>query len=343
MSGVKNIRRRSSIGAGIAVAAAAVTLAACGSSTPNSSSGSGAQPVSASFRLDYLPSATQAPFYLALERGYYKDAGINLTILNGQGSSSTIQLIAAGKNTFGLASFATLAAAGATITNVEAVCGYLQKDPDAIISLASSPITSISDLAGKKIGYPVGSETVPWPAFVADAHVDASKVTRVGLSYADYYSAVISGKVNGIVGWAFTDGANVNQIKPIARPLLYADNGVTLMSSSLIVQKETAEQHPALVKAFVAASLRGIKAAVADPAAAAAAIAKYQPNINVALFTKELKQLPAFLTTSMAGSSYCSAPQAELQGTAAILHKYMGLPASVNVPAFYTNKFLPKS
>src|SRR3954463_11752116 len=74
-----------------------------------------------SFRLNWYPGGFHAPFYLGLERGYYREQGIDLTINPGRGSANTVQVVAAGTDTFGLADSASvmmLASKGADVKTV---------------------------------------------------------------------------------------------------------------------------------------------------------------------------------------------------------------------------------
>jgi NitT/TauT family transport system substrate-binding protein len=320
---------------------ALVALSACSKAAAPSGTGA-AKLKPATFLLDYLPQGYQAPFFLALDKGFYKAQGIDLKIVPGQGSSSTVQEVAAGKFTFGMASYPVVAGAEARIgSSLIDICSFMQRPPDAIISLKKAPITSISQLPGKTIGYPVGAETVPWSAFLAAAHLDGSQIRRTGLSFSTYYAALENQKVDGLVGWGFADGALINKVTPIAPPLLYTKAGVDMLSEVLIVTKKTRDADASLVAGFVKASIEGLNAAAKDPKGALDAMLKYQPKTDATVGLTMLQQLPYFLhTDASAGHPYCwTAPQ-DVQATQDILRKYAGLPASVDLATLTTNEFV---
>ena len=319
---------------------ASVTLvsglaAACSSS---SETGSGAlRTVTA--RMDWVPSSEQAPFYLALARGYYKDAGLNVTLLNGTGSSGTTQDIAAGKDTFGYAAFSIVA--GAKTGQLEDVCTLMQNDPTSIVSLKSDPITSPTQLYGKKVGYPVGGLTIPNAAFFAGAHLDASKIQLVGLSFSDYYPALLSGKVQADIMWWSNDAPIVAAQKPIAPPMLYSKYGANMLSESIIVRKSLVAQDPKLVRGFVQATIRGIHAMTQDPAAAVQAIKQYQPTFDTHTVLTQIQHMGQFLhTANTAGKQYCWTSPTDVRTSQTLLQKYSGLPTSVNLQNMVTNQFV---
>ena len=125
-----------------------------------------------SVRLDWLPGSNHAALFLARERGYYKDAGLDVEILPGQGSVSTLQLIGSGNHTIGLASLSAMALANSKGAPIIAIAGIMQRGPEAVVALASSNITKPSDLEGKKFGA-VPSGMGPEGAFAAGAFAAA--------------------------------------------------------------------------------------------------------------------------------------------------------------------------
>jgi NitT/TauT family transport system substrate-binding protein len=333
----KKGRRRRVVSLLASVTLISALAAACSSSSGPSSGSGSLQSVTA--RMDWLPSSEQAPFYLALARGYYKDAGLNVTLVNGTGSSSTTQEIASGKDTFGYAAFSVVA--GARTNVLEDVCTLMQNDPTSVVSLKSDPITSPTQLYGKKVGYPVGGLTVPNAAFFAGAHLNASKIQLVGLSFSDYYPALLSGKVQADIMWWSTDAPIVAAQKPIAPPILYAKYGANMLSESIIVRKSTVQQDPKLVREFVQATIRGTNAMMADPAAAVQAIKQYQPTFDTNTVLTQIKQMGQFLHTSnTVGKPYCWTSPADVRMSQTLLQKYSGLPKSADLQSMVTDQFV---
>src|SRR5688572_21751980 len=106
-----------------------------------------------SLRLDWVPSWYHAPFYVALEKGYYRDAGLNVTILDGQGSNTTGQVVASGAETFGFMSLLSVPLLADKGAQLRAIGAFIQTAPEGVITLAENGINSPKDLEGKTWGY----------------------------------------------------------------------------------------------------------------------------------------------------------------------------------------------
>src|SRR5579872_3270247 len=154
-------------------------VVAASSTNPTSVS---AQPAMerATVRLDWLASGYHGPLFLALERGYYRDQGIDLEIFDGKGSSTTIQVVASGSETFGLANLSATALGIARGMPLIAVAGIIQKSPDSVISLAGSGIKVPKDIEGKRGAFsPTGASDRIFPAFAKSAGIDMDKVIKI--------------------------------------------------------------------------------------------------------------------------------------------------------------------
>ena len=112
----------------------------------------------ATLRLDWVPTGYHAPFFYALEKGFYKDVGIELEIFDGKGSGPSIQAVSTGADTFALAALTSMALAVAEGAKVKATAAMIQRQPDAVISLKDGAnITTIKGVEGKKMAYTAGS------------------------------------------------------------------------------------------------------------------------------------------------------------------------------------------
>src|SRR5262249_26460269 len=137
-------------------------------------------PEKASFRLDLVASGYHAPLVLAMARGYYADQGLDLEIGDGRGSTTTVRVVGAGTDTFGMASQATMALAVAEGVPVRAIAGIIQKMPEGIISIQEAGISTPKDLEGRTMAYTPGSSgELLFPAFAAATGIDAARVNQV--------------------------------------------------------------------------------------------------------------------------------------------------------------------
>src|SRR5436853_5800581 len=105
-----------------------------------------------SFRLNWYLGGLHVPFYYGKEKGYYAAEGIDLTINEGRGSANTVQVVAAGSDTFGLADSSSVISTAARGADVKSVMSLLNTTGFSVVSLADAPIKTPKDLEGKKLG-----------------------------------------------------------------------------------------------------------------------------------------------------------------------------------------------
>ncbi len=294
-----------------------------------------------SVRLDWLPGADHAALYLAKARGYYEAAGLDVTIEPGKGSNSTIQLVGSGNETIGLASVATVALAIGKGVPVKAVAAIMQKAPEAVFGLASSNINSPKDLEGKTFGYaPDDAAQVLFDAFAQAAGVDTSTIKRVALNSDSVYGAVANGNVDFIAGWVTSDAPKVAKVKPISKPILFADYGINTLGTGIFVSTKTLQDDPDMIRRFIAATVKGAEEVAKDPKAGVDAVMDAAPDSDRDEIANEMSMLPDFLhTKNSAGHPYYWIAPEDVAATLDINKKYFELPDSVKPDDVYTDEF----
>lgn len=306
-----------------------------------------AQPASAAehvtVRLDWLPRAYQSVLYLAAKEGYYKDAGLDVEIFDGKGTLATIQAIAAGTDTIGMASLADAAVAVTKGIPIVAIACIIQKDPDSIVSLKGSGIHKPADIEGKRMGFvPASNGDRAFKAFVTAEHIDTSKITMVQLGPATNIPMLLAGNVDFISAWASTDALRVEQQKSIEPPIIYADYGVNTLATGLIVTRETAEKKGDMLRKFLAATVHAADDAAKNPDSAIDALLAARPDQDRATLIKENNLTQQFLQTpNSKGHGFGWMAPADWVQTVDLLKKYSNMP-DVEVTTLYTDKFLPK-
>jgi len=250
-------------------------------------------------QLDWLPTGYHGPIFLAQQKGYYRDAGIDLKIVDGQGTTAALQAVASGNADIVLANYARMIQSVATGLNLVAVGGLVQRLPDAIVSLKSAPITEPKQLEGTTIATSAADAASKLlPAFLQAAKVDASKVNIVNTASGQAPAALLGGSAKSMTGWSFTDALAVDAEKPIAEPILMSDFGINLLGVGFVTTKAYASSHSDVLRSFLAATAKGYKEGAADPDAAIAAMAKERPLIDKKLQLVQLKRFPPFLHTA---------------------------------------------
>ncbi len=221
--------------------------------------------------LDWTPyQPHHYAFWLAKEKGWYEEAGLDVDITNVMGSNAVIQALVGGQGDIGLAGTAVFSKAVADLeVPLKTVAVFHQKDVLSLRYLESSGITEPKDLAGKTVGVVTGSMAqVLWPAFLGVVDVDPATVQLVGTDWATYNSALVSGAIqatNSSVGLV----ENITlaaEGKPVGE-FMFADY-LPLMGHGLVVSDAVIAERGKAVEAFVKATQKAWDYLEADPDAA---------------------------------------------------------------------------
>jgi NitT/TauT family transport system substrate-binding protein len=244
------------------------------------------------FVTDFGFNGRHAYYYLALEKGYYKSAGLDVEIVRGQGSADAVKQVAAGTAQIGFAdAAAVILGRGNDQIPVKLVSVIYAKPPHAIYVLKSSGIAVPKDLEGKRIADTAFSAMPKmFDAYAKAAKIDPSKVNWV-VATGDALPGMLNlGRVDGIgqfiVGEALLKKAAGD--KELVR-LAYADVGLDYYSNGIIATDQLINSNPDLVRRFVNATMRGLKDAMANPGEAATIINKYHRQIEVDVATAETR------------------------------------------------------
>jgi NitT/TauT family transport system substrate-binding protein len=248
---------------GLAVAGLLLAAALAGAAT--------AAETNLRFTLDRKIEGPAAPFLLPLDKGYYKAAGLNVTVEPAGDTRDPVTRVASGDYDMGFADInALIKFRDANPKDaVKAVFMVYNRPAYAVIGRKSRGINAPKDLEGHRLGAPVdGSAFAQWPIFVKANGIDATKVKIENIGPQVRDPMLAAGQVDAITGLSFSSfldlkdkGVPVDDITL----LLMADYGVTLYGDAIIVNSKFATEHPQAVRGFLRAFLRGLKMTVAAP------------------------------------------------------------------------------
>lgn len=236
-----------------------------------------------SVQLDWVVRGNHAMFYVAREKGYFAAQGIDVTdIQKGTGSPNAMRLVGNGNAQFGFGDLPTLAVARSQQVPVVALAAVNQRSPLGFISLAkSTPLKTPADLKGLNLGiHPAGSTYIFFKAFLAANGLSERDVNISSVS-PPYESYLLLGRVQAVPGYI---DAEVPELEAKAGGpgslsiLLGADFGYDIYGSGLFTSQALIKDNPDLVRRFTAAYLKAFADVVADPAGAAAIVAKAVPG-----------------------------------------------------------------
>ncbi|MGY6501807.1 MAG: ABC transporter substrate-binding protein [Acidimicrobiales bacterium] len=266
---------------------AALVMAACGGDESPSAEATDDSLRPVTLMLNWTPNSHHAGIYLAVAEGHYRDAGLDVTIIE-PATTGTTQAVGTGRADFGLSVAETILPARAAGVPVVSIATVLPFNDSSLMFLGSAGIERPRDLAGRTYGGFGGAlETELISALVECDGGDPDEVTYVEVGNVDYLSGLEQGRFDFV--WVFegwdvlraTDvvGADVDSIAFVDHQDCIPD----WYTPVFIANEQTLADDPDLVDAFLAATTEGYRAAAADPQAAADALLAAAPELDDAL------------------------------------------------------------
>jgi ABC-type nitrate/sulfonate/bicarbonate transport system substrate-binding protein len=251
-----------------------LALAACGGGSPAPAAGAGEAPAAGSFgeisvQLSWIKNIEFGGEFMADSRGYYSQAGFSKVDLVSGPVDSADALVLAGNITVGLsAPDATARFVVEQGAPLKIIGTTFQKNPFCILSIEEgNPIRTPADLAGKRVGIQAGTNQQIFAGFLKANSIDPATLEQVVVQYEP--TPLTEKSVDGFMSFLTNEPFIVaaDGFTPVT--LSFADSGLPLVSESFVVLQDTIDSDRDMLKAFLAAEIRGWRDAVADPAAAA--------------------------------------------------------------------------
>lgn len=283
---------RSGISAGAIAVSAIISVLACGpavsQSTAPASAGATSAPSAAAsaaarrvtVTLNWVLDYEQPLYFAALEKGFYADAGLDVTVMPGTGSGNTVKTVGSGVGDIGVADAVSVIQGIDKGLDLTVVGALFQQNPMAVMSRADANIKTPGDLRGKKIGAILGgSPYVLLLGLLASQGIDQSELEIVGLSSVGI-AELSAGQIDGMASFwpnvGLYEGAGVD-----VEVLKGQDYGQDAYGLSFFVRTEWLEDpaNQAAMKAFLASTLQGLEYSVANPQESLEFEEKYNPSL----------------------------------------------------------------
>jgi NitT/TauT family transport system substrate-binding protein len=297
------------------------------------------------FALNWFPVGDHAAYWVALDKGYYRQRGLDVDMQNSKGSGDSIAKVDTGRADIGLADSAVVIAASARGGKVKVVGMVFDKSPLNIWSHKAAPITKPKDLEGKSVAAPPGDgQRQMFPAFARLHGIDQSKVTWVNVEPAAKVPALAEKRVDAVAD--YTTGLPFYEKamgKGNAVMLPWADHGFDMYSMSIIASEKTMKERGPVLKAFLEASYLGWRDVMSDPKSALEIFKKRVPEIDVSIIEPNMMMgLELMKTDRYAKNGIGWMEEKKMCDSVDLVNTYMGVPTKVECKAVYTNEFLTR-
>jgi putative hydroxymethylpyrimidine transport system substrate-binding protein len=276
---------------GLALVVAMLTLVACSTvnspiAGPDAESAPVAEPLrQVSVALDWFPWSNHAGLYVAQEKGYFAEQGLDVEIRTPSDPDIVLQLVATGRDDFGINYQTGVLIAREQEVPVVSVMALVQHPLNSVMALKSSGIAEPKDLVGKSIGWPGIPDNEPLlDTMMQSQGGSLSDVELVNVGF-DLVPALLGGKVDAIVGayWVHESISATNQGFEL-NIMRMEDHGVPdFYELVLVASEDNIKNDPELVQAFVWGAQRGYQDAIADPQGAVDLLKKIRPEVDLTI------------------------------------------------------------
>src|SRR5580700_6369658 len=245
------------------------------------------------FTTDWKIQGGHAWYYLASEKGYFRDAGLDVTVDQGEGSAAAIGRVLSGAYDAGFGDINAVIQNAADRPGQQPVMVYLlyNRAPYALIAKADGPIRTLKDIEGHTVSAPAGSATLRMFAPLAQlVGIDAGKVKVLNAAPNLIEQILVQGQADAIAQFSATSYMNfiAMHLDPEKdfRWFFYSDYGLDLYSNGVVVSPKLLHDNPKAVAGLVRAINRAVIEVVAHPDMGIALIHRLEPLINVDIETK---------------------------------------------------------
>jgi NitT/TauT family transport system substrate-binding protein len=297
--------------------------------------------------LNWYVYGEHAPFYYGVEKGFFKEVGIDLEIQEGRGSGTVTQVVAAKTVQLGYVDVPTMMRAAVKGAPVQAVGVALQTNPMSVMGFAEKNIRKPEDIKGKTVATTPGdSMSQIWPLFLKKTGLKESDFKVVSGDAVTKLNAVINGQADVLLGYVMDQSMKIKDATgKDVYPIRFADYGVNLVSSGVIVNKDWLKDNADLVKRFMTAATKSIEEASKNPKDAAQAILNANSKGGkIETLTRGFElTIPLYKDPSGKANRPFNVTDANMKDTVDVMVEYGGLEAKAkdDYKGYYTNAYLP--
>jgi NitT/TauT family transport system substrate-binding protein len=302
----------------------------------------------ATIRLDFIIGGKHAPWFVALEKGFYAKRGLNVTILASGGSADTVRTVGAGGADFGFADIGTMIVAKSRGTPVQAAAqfGYVGS---TILWRDEGVIKGIKDLEGKS--WAISPGQAQWylmPAYCRINKIDF-KAIKIQETAAPIQPAALATKKTDFIIMFRASNDEVAELAASKvgvklQRVVMKDTGLDIYGTSLIVKDEDVQKRPEFVRAYVEATLEGLRYARDNQEESLKILLKHKPELEPVLTTLQLKNAltEVFLPVESAQIGLGYMKPEIMEKTVRVTNEYFDVGRKVAAKEVFTNQFIKR-
>jgi len=300
------------------------------------------QPVT--LRLDFLVQGYHAPFVLAKEKGFYRDAGLDVSVAEGKAGATTLQTVANGNDTFGLSDALSLALSVSKGLPVKMLAIYIQQTPLGFVVHQAMPFRSPADLKGKTVIETTDLGTRLTEYALSLQGLSPKDVNQELVQPSAATAAFLQDPRAVLVCFAAGNCLGPKKEEPTARILPFADYGVHMLATGLLTSLNQLQTRPDVVRAFLEATTKGWQYAKDHRDEAVQAVLAEFPKADPALIRQSLDATLDRMLHTQASQGHLVGwmADADWQQTLKLAHDYFQLPNDKPSSDYYTNEYLPQ-
>jgi len=301
------------------------------------------------FQLSWIPTGQFAAYFAGIANGFYKNEGIDLSILRGPSSGEAVRRVASGAALFGDGDIsAVMAGRTREQLNVKCVQSVYTQSPHALFVLEGSGIRGIKDLEGKSVGTTAGnSHQVYFPLLARINGVDPAKVRFVTADPTAMGALLLNGQVDAVTQFSinyYFQNQHAEQVGKKVKVLPYADYGFKIYSICIHTRDDVIAKQPELVSRFLRATKRSFEWTRDNPQKAAELHQKANPEAEVAGSLGEIRVVLSLVFNQDSDRfGYGKFDPERLQATWKIVAESQKLDSALDPSQFVDMRFLPPS
>jgi NitT/TauT family transport system substrate-binding protein len=293
---------------------------------------------------DWSPHGMVSGLLLAKQNGAFAAAGLEVEILDGKGSTTTVQQVAAGQLDIGFGQLSSMAAAVANAIPVTSIMGLVQAGDNGLMIPADSGWKTLNELKGKRIAVAAGAaSTTFFDAFLKAGGTSRRDFNIINVDTTALTSTYVSGAADAVLTTVAWSKPQVDTLRP-SRPIFFSDVGLLIPGYGLIARKDAVDAKSDILRRFVEVQQKTwVHIFAGHEQEAVDAILAQRPGMRLdgAIMLAQLKGfMPLFDTPASKGKPMGWQAESDWQNTLRVMREVGMAKEAMNVADMYTNKFI---